>query len=184
MNKCHTHIPWVNDQAPALNDTNLLQIDGELDTLDDRIIALDEEKLDKNRFTDSATIDFDVSGDNATAFIKEHSITGDHMQTDYLSDCEDAKTDAETAATNANTDSLKSEGFAVGEQGGVPVSSGSPYFQHNSEFYANQAASVYSALLAAFGISVNGTELVFSPDFEDSFNISVVGTQLQISLIP
>ena len=183
MNKCHTHIPWVNDQAPALNDTNLLQIDGELDTLDDRVITLDEQKLDKNRFTDSATIDFDVSGDNATAFIKEHSITDDYMQTGYLSDCQTARTQAQTAATNAGSNALVSEGYANGCQNGTPVVSGD-YFENNSKYFYEQAADVLTTLLAAFGVSVVGTKLIFSPEFENHFSIAVVGTQLQISNLP
>ena len=44
MNKCHVPITWVNDQTPAINDTHLNQYDGELDTLDDRIITLDTTK--------------------------------------------------------------------------------------------------------------------------------------------
>lgn len=184
MNKCHVPITWVNDQAPALNATNLNQYDGELDTLDDRIITLDANKLDKNRFTDSATIDFDTSGDNATAFIKQHSITDDYMQNEYLTDCQTARTQAQTAATNSNTYQLQSEGYGVGSQGGTPVTSGSPYFENNSKYFYEQAADVLTTLLAAFGVSVVGTKLVFSPEFENHFSIAVVGTQLQISNLP
>lgn len=44
MNKCHNPITWVNNTVPAINDTHLNQYDGELDTLDDRIITLDSTK--------------------------------------------------------------------------------------------------------------------------------------------
>ena len=44
MNKCHTTITWINDSAPAINQTHLNQYDGELDTLDDRVITLDTTK--------------------------------------------------------------------------------------------------------------------------------------------
>ena len=44
MNKCHTPITWQNGTTPALNQSNLNQYDGELDTLDDRIITLDGTK--------------------------------------------------------------------------------------------------------------------------------------------
>lgn len=48
MNKCHVPITWVNDQAPAINDTHLNQYDGELDTLDDRVITLDTTKANQS----------------------------------------------------------------------------------------------------------------------------------------
>lgn len=48
MNKCHTPIGWRNDQDPPINETNLRQYDGELDTLDDRVIVLDTTKADKS----------------------------------------------------------------------------------------------------------------------------------------
>ena len=44
MNKCHQTINWHNDEPPAINETRLNQYDGELDTLDDRIISLDTTK--------------------------------------------------------------------------------------------------------------------------------------------
>ena len=44
MNKCHTNINWVNDQTPAINDTNLNYMDGCIDTIDDRVITLDTTK--------------------------------------------------------------------------------------------------------------------------------------------
>lgn len=46
MNKCHSPITWVNNTVPAINDTHLNQYDGELDTLDDRVITLDGTKLE------------------------------------------------------------------------------------------------------------------------------------------
>lgn len=36
---------------------------------------------------------------------------------------------------------LKSEGFAVGEQNGVPVASESPYYQNNAKYYAESAGT-------------------------------------------
>jgi len=97
MNKCHTHINWTDNTDPPLNATNLLQIDGELDTLDDRVVAL---------------------------------------------------------ANDPPENALKAEGWAIGEQGGVPVTSGSPYFENNSKFYSEQSAAEN---LAAEGYA-NGTQ--------------------------
>lgn len=47
MNKLVSLINWVNNTAPAINDSNLNKMDRELNGLDDRIITLDTSKLDK-----------------------------------------------------------------------------------------------------------------------------------------
>lgn len=59
-----------------------------------------------------------------------------------------AKDDAQTAAGSAlsdagqaGTDALKSEGYAVGEQDGIPVGSGSPYYQDNAKYYKVEAGT-------------------------------------------
>ena len=55
---------------------------------------------------------------------------------------ENASDDAEAAsnsASSASANSLKSEGFAVGEQNGVPVESGSPYYENNAKYYCEEA---------------------------------------------
>jgi len=95
-------------------------------------------------FVDSSEIDFttttDASGNKTiTAQIKAGSITGDKLQPNYLADCVDAKNAAELAASSADADALISEGFAVGEQNGVPVPSTSPYYNNNAKYYASQA---------------------------------------------
>ena len=43
---------------------------------------------------------------------------------------------------------LKSEGFAVGEQNGVPVTEGSPYYENNAKYWAEWTAN-------AIGIALN-----------------------------
>lgn len=60
----------------------------------------------------------------------------------------------------------KSEGFAVGEEDGTPVSSDSPYYQNNSKYYDQQAAISAAAAgvsdLKAEGFAVgkqNGTDV-------------------------
>lgn len=59
-----------------------------------------------------------------------------------------AKDDAETAAASVvsdaaqcGVDSLKAEGYAVGEQDGIPVGSGSPYYQQNAKYYKVEAGT-------------------------------------------
>ena len=46
---------------------------------------------------------------------------------------------ATNAAEVGIESSFKAEGFAVGEQGGVPVEEGSPYYHNNAKYYAQQA---------------------------------------------
>lgn len=124
-------------------------------------------------FTNSSTVSWTVGLDGSvTANVIDGSITS-------------AKLDpaVATSITNAATYSLVSEGFAVGEQNGTPVTSESPYYENNAEYYKNEAADLVAGLLEAFGVNVVGTRLVFGADFENSFNIAVVGTQLQISEI-
>ena len=64
---------------------------------------------------------------------------------------QDAITQA-IAALNAGVDradaeSLESEGYAVGTQNGVPVQEGSPYYENNSKYYAEQAGSGAEAII-------------------------------------
>lgn len=56
---------------------------------------------------------------------------------------EDAKDAAVDAQNSAEANALKSEGFAIGEQNGTPVSSGSPYYEDNAK-YMKEAAAGYA----------------------------------------
>jgi len=259
MNKCHVPITWVNDQAPAINDTNLNQYDGELDTLDDRIITLDTTKalqsdmllafkdvslnsttgvitftlfnnttktidtllekiainfdydddptsphyqnliieledgtykyidmsalITEYEFTDSSTIDFTVTSGSVSASVIDGSITAQKLQPNYLADVTAQANAASASATTATTQRQKSEAWAVGEKDGVPVSSSDETYENNSKYYAEEAANIVADLMEHYGVSVVGTKLVFGVDFENTFSIAVVGTQLQISQI-
>jgi len=48
MNKCHTNIGWRNDTTPAINETNLNYMDGCIDTIDDRVVAMDTSKANQS----------------------------------------------------------------------------------------------------------------------------------------
>ena len=63
-----------------------------------------------------------------------------------------SETAAGNSASAAAADALKSEGFAIGEQNGTPVSSGSPYYENNAKYYKEQAA-----LYAGGGLIFKGT---------------------------
>ena len=99
---------------------------------------------------------------------------------------EQADLDAQSASDDAAfaaADALKAEGYAVGEQNGVPVSSGDPYYQDNAKYYAAEAqqdkedadtfkASAQTAALKAEGITYgtqNGTPVdSSSPYYENN----------------
>jgi hypothetical protein len=68
MNKAHTSIGWKNypsDETPV-NETNLGKMDGAIDTIDDRVIALDTTKATK---TEVATLVADVTFEESTGII-------------------------------------------------------------------------------------------------------------------
>ena len=52
------------------------------------------------------------------------------------SEASDSATIATTKSEESNTYALKSEGYAVGEQNGVPVGSGSIYYENNAKWYS------------------------------------------------
>lgn len=47
---------------------------------------------------------------------------------------------AAASATSSANQALKSEGYAVGEQNGTEVTSGSPYYQNNAKYFSDEAA--------------------------------------------
>ena len=54
----------------------------------------------------------------------------------YAGETQQDKEDADTFKAAAQTAALKSEGWAVGEQNGTPVASGSPYYENNAKYFA------------------------------------------------
>ena len=135
-------------------------------------------------FDTSDTIAFTVANDGSvTADVIDGSITSAKLQPDYLADVTAQASAASDSATLAGQKALVAEGWAVGEQNGTPVTDGSPYYENNAEYYADEAASLVEQLLESFGVNVVGTKLVFGVDFQNHYNIAVVGTQLQISNI-
>ena len=63
----------------------------------------------------------------------------------YAEAASDSATAAAASATGVETYALKSEGYAIGKQNGTPVSSGSPYYHNNAEYYAGEASSSATA---------------------------------------
>lgn len=102
-------------------------------------------------FTDSSVIDFTVTTDasgnkTVTADIVDGSIDGTKLTPNYLADCTQAKTGAETAATNSAASSQDAESWAVGTRGGVPVPSTDPAYENNAEYWAHHTSSSLAGL--------------------------------------
>lgn len=109
-------------------------------TADGTIFTADiSQALKQYNFVDSSVIDFTESVDGegnkvVTADIIGGSITAEKLQPNFLADCTEAKETAETKA-------LVSEGYAVGEQNGVPVDETSPYYHNNAKYFSDKSAS-------------------------------------------
>lgn len=92
-----------------------------------------------------------------------------------------SETNASGSASSASTNALKAEGFAVGEQNGEAVASGSPYYHNNAEYFAGEAASsataagnsatAAAASATAAETSVLGTN--FAPTYSSSNTYAV-----------
>ena len=115
---------WENypSEDTAINAMHLNNLEDGVDTLDDRIVAL---STDKSEVSWNQTL---ISGEKI-AEITVNGITKDV----YAPEISDSV--VEQAAEQA----LKSEGYAVGTQGDIPVTSGL-YYHNNSKYYSEQAS--------------------------------------------
>ena len=78
----------------------------------------------------------------------------------------DAVADDLTNIDNAVNYALEAEGFAVGEQNGVPVTSGSPYYQNNAKYYSQEVPALKNALRLESMMIQKGSLVLASSDFE------------------
>ena len=95
--------------------------------------------IQQNEFTDTTTIAFSVVSGVVSANIKAHSITDEHLQTDYLADIRVAMSNAQSAASSADANKTLSESWAIG---GTQTRTGedtnnSKYFAEQSQAYRN-----------------------------------------------
>ena len=90
--------------------------------------------IQQNEFTDTTTIAFSVVSGVVSANIKAHSITNEHLQTDYLADIRIAMSNAQAAASSADADATLSESFA---KGGTQTRTGED--TDNSKYYSEQS---------------------------------------------
>ena len=146
LEKIATNFRYIDDPTdPHYQYLELTLVDGSKQYVDLRSL------LNQYEFADSSTIDFTVASDGTvTAIVIDGSITESKLQPNFLADCRAAKTGAEAAEADAIAKALVSEGFALGTQNGVPVTSGSPYFENNSKWYKDQAASIVGSKVDSF----------------------------------
>lgn len=133
-------------------------------------------------FADSTVIDFTVTTDasgnkTVTANIVDGSITDNKMQPNYLADITAQASAAAVSASDSEEEALVSEGFAVGEQNGVPVTSDSPYYHNNAKYYSEQSGT--STLTALDDVDINNPQendaLVYNPITQKWENKEVQG---------
>ena len=102
-------------------------------------------------FVNSSTIGWTIGNDGTvTAYVIDGSITESKLQPNFLADCRAAKSGAESAEANAIAKALVSEGYANGKQNGVPVTSESPYYHNNAEYFKDQASSIVGSKVDSF----------------------------------
>ena len=106
-------------------------------------------------FTDSSQIHFTVTNGVISATVIQGSITENMLQPNFLADCRNAKTGAETAQSGAEAQALVAEGYAKGTQNGQAVGPGSPYYQNNAKFFKDQAESIINIEDVAQAVAVN-----------------------------
>lgn len=125
--KLFQRIFWHNNTTPALNESNLNAMSKGIDDIDNRVIQIAGDVV-------QAVADATTAATNAaTSAAAAASSAGS----------------AATSATNAGAEALKSEGYATGKQNGSDVGSGSPYYENNAEYYADEAAGSATSAEAA-----------------------------------
>jgi len=168
MNKCHTPITWHNDTTPALNEDNLNYMDGCIDTIDDRVVAL-------------------ANDPPANALKAEGWAIGEQSGVPVTSGSPYYENNSKYYSQESANEVLKSEGFANGTQGGVPVSSGSPYYENNAKYWKEQAQAIAGQTLSGLtDVSIttpaDGQALVYDSGNSEWVNgsIEVAGQYLRL----
>ena len=102
-------------------------------------------------FVNSSTIAWTIGNNGSvSASVPDGSITESKLQPNFLADCRAAKAGAENAEADAIAKALVAEGYANGKQNGVPVTSESPYYHNNAEYFKDQAQSIVGSKVDSF----------------------------------
>lgn len=92
-----------------------------------------------------------VAADKATVASDKATVASDKATVAaYKAAVEQDKADIDDIKDAANAAALRSEGWAVGEQNGTPVASGSPYYENNSKYFKEQAEDVLDSIPADY----------------------------------
>ena len=123
-NKYYTPTSWENypSENTAINATRLNHLEDGVDELDDRIVNL---STNKSEVLWNQTL---IAGQK----IAEITINGIQKNV-YAPEISDS------IVEEAEEQALKAEGYAVGEQYGIPVSSGT-YYHNNAKYYSEESA--------------------------------------------
>ena len=96
--------------------------------------------IQNNEFANTSTINMSVSNLGiVTAEVALHSITDDHLQTDYLADIRLAEAHADAYQQAAQGYSLDAEAWAKGTRATVPVTQGQDGYEDNSKYYKDRS---------------------------------------------
>lgn len=96
--------------------------------------------IQQNEFTDTTTITFSVVQGVVSANVKAHSITEEHLQTNFLADIRVAEANARASEVNADADAILAESYA---KGGTESRTGED--TDNSKFYSEQSQAYRNA---------------------------------------
>lgn len=99
-----------------------------------------ESLIQNNEFANTDTIALSVSQNGiVTGNVVLHSITDEHLRTDYLADIQTAESHADSYQQAAEGFMLNAEAWARGTRGGDPVPSGTQGYNNNSKYYKDQS---------------------------------------------
>ena len=115
------------------------------------------------------TLDQDANGYYVGVAIAPNNVVRLATQNDLIDikeDCEDARDEAVASAENAADSESNAEAWAVGERGGVPVTSGDDTYENNSKYYAELAKEYEesAAAIVGIGIATTTTAGIVKPD--------------------
>ena len=116
--------------------------------------------IQNNEFTNTETIALSVSaGGLVSGNIVLHSITDDHLRTDYLADIRTAEAHADAYQQAAEGFKFDSEAWAKGTRNGVDVTSTEAGYKDNSKYYKQRSEAW--AVGHIDGINVPNTDETF-----------------------
>jgi len=97
--------------------------------------------------------------------------------TDIRETCVESRDEAVESASNAATSESNSEAWAVGERGGVPVSSGDDTYNNNSKYYSEQSGTYWQYVHDAVDLVVPSVSINFTTG-----ELEITGTTLYFTI--